>query len=83
MSSVRSLGIKRFSAEQILTSLRQIGVLMAQGKSPLGGLPRCGHIAAELRDEQINDEILYSLKEAQTVIEQWPKYCDTVRPYSS
>jgi hypothetical protein len=36
---------KRFSAEQIVTLLRQIEVLMAQGKStPVA----CGDIAAEL-----------------------------------
>ena len=29
-----------------------------------GGLPGCGHIAAELRDELLNGEIFYSLKEA-------------------
>ena len=38
---------KRFSAEQIVTLLRQIEVLMAQGKSPRS-LPRCRDIAAEL-----------------------------------
>ena len=41
---------KRFSAEQIVTLLRQIEVLMAQGKLYAGGLPGCGYIAAELRD---------------------------------
>jgi len=31
----------------------------------------CRSIATELRDEPLNGEIFYSLKEAQTVIEQW------------
>jgi len=52
---------KRFSAEQIVTLLRQIEVSMAQGKpTPVA----CRYIAAELRDECLNQEIFYSLKEA-------------------
>ena len=74
---------KRFSAEQIVTLLRQIEVSMAQGKSDAGGLPGCRDIAAELRDELLNGEIFYSLKEAQIVIEQWRKHYNTVRPHSS
>jgi putative transposase len=39
---------KRFSAEQIVTLLRQIEVSMAQGKSAPEALPGCRDIAAEL-----------------------------------
>ena len=39
---------KRFSAEQIVTLLRQIEVSMAQGKSAPDGLPGSRDIAAEL-----------------------------------
>ena len=74
---------KRFSAEQIVTLLRQIEVSMAQGKLYADGLPGCGDIAAELRDELLNGEIFYSLKEGQIVIEQWRKHYNTVRPHSS
>ena len=38
---------QRFSAEQIVTVLRQIEVLMAQGKATPGGLPGSWDIAAE------------------------------------
>ena len=61
---------KRFSAEQIVTLLRQIGVLMAQGK-PTSVACRDAGISLQLRDELLNGEIFYSLKEAQIVIEQW------------
>jgi transposase InsO family protein len=44
-------------------------------------LPGCRNIAAELRDELLNGEIFYSLKEAQIVIEQWRKHYNTVRPH--
>ena len=74
---------KRFTAEQIVTLLRQIEVSMAQGNPYAGGLPGSGHIAAELRDELLNGEIFYSLKEAQVVIEQWRKHYNTIRPHSA
>ena len=38
---------------------------------------------ARLRDELLNGEIFYSLKEAQIVIEQWRKHYNTVRPHSA
>lgn len=37
----------------------------------------------KLRDELLNGEIFYSLKEAQIVIEQWRKHYNTYRPHSS
>jgi hypothetical protein len=37
----------------------------------------------KLRDELLNGEIFYSLKEAKVVIEQWRKYYNTIRPHSS
>ena len=42
----------------------------------------CRNIAAELRDELLNGEVFYSLKEAQIVIEQWRKHYNTIRPLS-
>ena len=35
------------------------------------------------RDEPINGEIFYSLKEAQVVIEQWRKHYNQKRPHSA
>ena len=74
---------KRFSAGQVVTLLRQIEVLVAQGKSGTGSVPGSGDIGAELRDELLNGEIFYSLKEAQVVIEQWRKHYNTIRPHSA
>ena len=37
----------------------------------------------KLRNELLNGEIFYSLKEAKVVIEQWRKYYNTKRPHSS
>jgi putative transposase len=37
----------------------------------------------KLRDELLNREIFYTLKEAQVMIERWRKYYNTERPHSS
>ena len=37
----------------------------------------------KLRDECLNGEIFYSLKEAQIIIEKWRQHYNTVRPHSS
>lgn len=37
----------------------------------------------KLRDELLNVEIFYSLKEAQVLIEQWRRHYNEVRPHSS
>jgi len=70
---------KRFSAEQIVVLLRQIEVLMSQGKTA----PIACREAGMLRDECLNGEIFYSLKEATVVIEQWRNQYNTIRPHSS
>ena len=37
----------------------------------------------KLRDECLNGEIFYSLKEAQIIIEQWRQHYNTQKPYSA
>ena len=43
----------------------------------------CESFNSKLRDECLNGEIFYSLKEAQIVIESWRVHYNTVRPHSS
>ena len=43
----------------------------------------CESFNGKLRDELLNGEIFYSLKEARVVIEQWRHHYNTVRPHSS
>jgi putative transposase len=43
----------------------------------------CESFNGKLRDELLNGEIFYSLKEAQIVIERWRKDYNTIRPHSS
>ena len=42
----------------------------------------CESFNGKLRDECLNGEIFYSLKEAQVVIEQWRVQYNTVRPHN-
>ena len=41
----------------------------------------CESFNGKLRDECLNGEIFYSLKEATVVIEQWRKHFNTIRPH--
>jgi transposase InsO family protein len=38
---------------------------------------------ARLRDELLNGEIFYSLREAEIILERWRRHTDTVRPHAS
>jgi len=43
----------------------------------------CESFNSRFRDELLNGEIFYSLKEAQIIIEKWRVHYNTVRPHSS
>lgn len=43
----------------------------------------CESFNARLRDELLNGEVFYTLKEAQIIIEQWRRHYNTVRPHSA
>ena len=43
----------------------------------------CGSFNGKLRDELLNGEIFYTLKEAQVVIEHWRCLYNTIRPHSA
>ena len=43
----------------------------------------CESFNARLRDEFLNGEIFYTIKEAEILIEQWRVHYNTVRPHSS
>ena len=40
-------------------------------------------LKARIRDELLNGEIFYTLKEAQIIIEEWRKHYNTVWPHSA
>jgi transposase InsO family protein len=43
----------------------------------------CESFNGKLRDELLNGDIYYSLKEAQVIIEQWRNHYNQIRPHSS
>ena len=43
----------------------------------------CESFNARFRDELLNGEIFYSLKEARIIIEQWRRHFNTIRPHSA
>ena len=43
----------------------------------------CESFNARFRDELLNGEIIYSIKEAKIIIERWRQYYNTVRPHSA
>ena len=43
----------------------------------------CESFNSKLRDELLNGEIFYTLKEARIVIERWRRHYNTIRPHSS
>jgi transposase InsO family protein len=43
----------------------------------------CESFNARFRDELLNCEIFYSLREAQIIIEEWRKHYNTKRPHSA
>ena len=43
----------------------------------------CESFNSKIRDELLNGEIFYSLKEAQVLIEQWRNHYNTLRPHSA
>ena len=40
-------------------------------------------IIGMLRDELLNGEIFYTLREARVLIEQWRRHYNTIRPHSA
>lgn len=81
---VRSDNGAEFTAEAVRNWLGRIGVktLFIEPGSPWEN-GYCESFNSKLRDELLNGEIFYSLKEAQILIEKWRQHFNTVRPHSS
>ncbi len=81
---IRSDNGPEFIAEAVQNWIRAVGAKTAY---IVPGSPwENGYIEsfnARFRDELLNGEIFYSLREAQIVIEQWRKHYNTKRPHSA
>lgn len=73
-----------FAAKAVRNWIAAVGVQTAyiEPDSPWEN-SYCESFNARLRDELLDGEIFYSLKEAQTVIEAWRRHYNTVRPHSA
>ena len=81
---IRSDNGPEFIAQPLRQWLRNLGTgtLYIEPGSPWEN-GYCESFNAKLRDECLNGEIFYSLKEAQIVIQGWRKQYNTVRPHSA
>ncbi len=81
---IRSDNGSEFTAHAVRTWLRRISVktLYIEPGSPWeNGYNESFN--GKLRDELLNTEIFYTLKEAKVLIERWRNHYNTVRPHSS
>ena len=46
-------------------------------------IAHCESFNGRFRDELLNGEVFYNLKEAQIIIEEWRKHYNTKRPHSA
>jgi len=81
---VRSDNGPEFTATVVREWLKRVGVktLFIEPGSPWEN----GYVESfngKLRDERLNGEIFYSLKEAKVLIERWRIHYNTIRPHSS
>ena len=83
-SFIRSDNGPEFVAQAVQDWIRAVGAKTAYIEP---GSPRengyCESFNARFRDELLNGEIFYSLKEAQILIEQCRRYYNTKRPHSA
>jgi len=78
----------RQSPEFIAKALREwIAAVGAKTAYIMPGSPwkngYCESFNSKLRDELLNGEIFYTLKEAKNIIERWRRHYNTIRPHSS
>lgn len=81
---IRSDNGPEFTSKAIRTWLKELGVttLFIEPGSPWeNGYNESFN--GKFRDELLNGEIFYSVKEARIVIEQWRAHYNTVRPHSA
>ncbi len=81
---IRSDNGAETTAKVVRNWLSQVGAktLFIEPGSPLEN-GYCESFNGKLRDELLNGEIFYGLKEAEIVIEQWRKHYNTIRPHSA
>ena len=84
MTDIRSDNGPEFVAEKVRKWITTVGAKTAfiEPGSPWEN-GYCESFNSRFRDELLNGEIFYTLKEAQIIIEKWRVHYNTVRPHSS
>ena len=78
---IRSDNGPEFVAKAVQEWIGAVGAYIAPGSPWENGYVKSYN--ARLRDERLNGEIFYSLREAQIVIESWRRHYNAVRPHAS
>jgi putative transposase len=81
---IRSDNGAEFIAKKVRAWIGDVGAKTAfiTPGSPLEN-GSCESFNARFRDELLNGEVFYTLREAQILIERWRRYGNTVRPHSA
>src|SRR5688500_3727042 len=79
---------KRHTAEEIVSKLRQVDVLTAQGRSVAEavraiGVSEVSSATVGSAAANLDGEVFYSLAEAKIVIEGWRQHYNASRPHSA
>ena len=74
----------KFIAEAVRNWIKAVGTKTAyiEPRSPWEN-GYCESFNGRMRDELLNGEIFYSLREAQIIIERWRNHYNTKRPHSA
>lgn len=81
---IRSYNGAEFIAKKVRAWIGAVGAktaFIAPGSPWENGY--CESFNARFRDELLNGEVFYSLREAQILIEKWRRHHNTVRPHSA
>ena len=74
---------KRYTAEEIIGHLRTIEIELSKGLAVLEACRKLGITEQKMRDQFLNGELFYTLKEAQILTERWRIHDNAVRPHRS
>jgi transposase InsO family protein len=81
---IRSDDGPEFLAQAVQDWIRALGAKTAYiARRSLWENGYCKSFSARFRDELLNGEAFYSLREAEILIEQWRKHYNTKRPHSA
>jgi len=73
---------KRFTPEEVIQHLRTVERDTGKDLAVLDACRKLG-ITEQMREQFLNGELFYTLKEAQIMTESWRRHDNTVRPHSS